>query len=122
MRFVKLLVGMKEITEGTYREGAGDRVEAYVYLVNKVCRIADTHEGAARIDVILPTIQLLVVLEGEVEPFALRLKEQAVRFQVRPLYVGDVLEVDSSSHGGALEGMKTRLSLEEANRDAGEKP
>jgi len=35
-----------------------------MYLVNKVGRIADTHERAARVDIILPTVQLLVVLEG----------------------------------------------------------
>jgi len=39
-----------------YREGAGDGVKAYVYLMNKVGRIADTHERAAGVDIILPAV------------------------------------------------------------------
>lgn len=46
-----------------------------MYLVNEVCGIADTHERATRVYVILPTIQFLVILEGQVESFVFRLKE-----------------------------------------------
>lgn len=93
--------------EETYREGAGDRVETHMYLVNKVRRIADTHKRAARVDVILPTIQLLVVLERKEEPFASRLNEEAIGFIVDPLHVGDISKVDSYRHGGILERTKT---------------
>jgi hypothetical protein len=77
-----------------------------MYLVNKVCRVADTHERAARIDVILPTIQFLVVLERQVEPFVFCLKEQTIGLKVDPLYVCDISKVDSYRRGGGLEGMK----------------
>jgi len=39
-----------------YREGAGERVKTYVYLMNKVSLIADTRERAAGVDVILPVV------------------------------------------------------------------
>jgi len=39
-----------------YREGAGDGVTRYVYLMNKVGRIAATYERAAGVDVILPVV------------------------------------------------------------------
>lgn len=77
-----------------------------MHLVNKVCGIADTHERTARIDVILPTIQFIVALERQVEPFVLRLKEQAIRLEIDPFYVGDIPKIDSDRRGGGLEGVK----------------
>ena len=87
-----------------YREGTGDGVKPYMYLVNKVGRVANTHKRAARVDVILPTVQLLVVLEGQVEPLILRLEEKAIGFEVDPLYVGNIPKVDGSRYGAGLRG------------------
>lgn len=47
----------------TYRERSGYRVETDMDFMYKVCGIADAHQGASRVDVILPTIELLVALE-----------------------------------------------------------
>ena len=46
-----------------------------MHLVDKVCRVANTHKRAARVDVVLPAIQFLVALEGHVVPLVFRLKE-----------------------------------------------
>ena len=89
-----------------HRESTCDRVEAYVYLVNKVGRVADTHERAARVDVILPTVQFLVALKRQVEPLVLRLEKKTIGLEVDPLYVCNISKVDSSRRGAGLEGMK----------------
>lgn len=89
-----------------YRESTRDGVEPYMHLVNKVGRVADTHERTARVDVILPTVQLLVVLERQVEPFILRLEEEAIGLEVDPLDVGDISKVDVSRCGAGLRGGK----------------
>ena len=93
-----------------------------MYLVNKVGGIADTHERAARVDVILPTVQLLVVLERQVEPLVLRLEKKAIGFEVDPLYVGDISKADDSRRGASLERMKMRLSRDRADCDMGREP
>lgn len=67
-----------------------------MHLVDKVCRVTDTHERAARVDVILPTVQLLVVLERQVEPFVFRLKKKAVGLKVDPFYVCNISKIDGS--------------------------
>ena len=100
-----------------YREGAGDGVKAYVYLVDKVGRVADTHKRAAGVDVILPTVQFLVVLERQVEPLVLRLEEKTVGLEVDPLYVGNISKVDSSGCGAGLEKVKMWLSRDRADCD-----
>ena len=76
-----------------------------MHLVNKVCRVADTHERAPRVDVILPTIQFLVVLQGQVESLVLRFKKQAIRLEVDPFNVGDIPKVDGNGRGACLEEM-----------------
>lgn len=99
-------VGTNEKRGDIYREGAGDGVKAYVDLVNKVCRIADAHERAARVDIVLPTIQLFVVLEREVETLVLRFEEQTIGLKVGPFYVGDISKVDGHRRGAGLERME----------------
>lgn len=47
----------------TYGERAADGIEANVDLVDEVGRIADAHERTATVDIVLPAIQLLVVLQ-----------------------------------------------------------
>jgi hypothetical protein len=66
-------------TEGTHGERAGDGVKADVDLVHEVGRVADAHERAALVDVVLPAVELVVALEGEPEALVLGLDEQAVR-------------------------------------------
>ena len=92
-----------------------------MYLVDKVGRVADTHERAARVDIILPTVQLLVVLERQVEPLVLCLKKKAIGLEVDPLYVCNISKVDSSRHWAGLGRMKIRLSRDHADCDVGEK-
>lgn len=48
----------------TYGKVTGDSIEANMDLMDKVCWVADTHEGTPLIDIVLPSIDLLVVLEG----------------------------------------------------------
>jgi len=81
-----------------------------MYLVDKVGRVADTHERAARVDVVLPTVQLLVVLERQVEPLVLRLKKKTIGLEVNPLYVCNISKIDGSRHWAGLERMKIQLS------------
>jgi hypothetical protein len=103
--------------EDTYREGAGDRIKAYMYLVDKVGRVADTHKRTAGVDVILPTVQLLVVLERQMEPLVLRLEKKAIGLEVDPLYVCNISKIDGSRHWAGLEGIKIRLSRYQENYD-----
>jgi hypothetical protein len=63
-------------------------------LVHKVGGIADAHERTPRVHVVLPTIDFLVVLEGEVIPLVLGLKQKTVRLQVYPLDIRDVAELN----------------------------
>ena len=107
--------------EEIYRKGTGNRVKAYVDLVNEVGGVANTHERTARIDVILPAVQLLIVLERQMEPFILGFEKEAIGFKVDPLYVGDVSKVDCSGRGTGLERMKMRLSCCRADCDVGER-
>ena len=69
----------------TNSESTGDGIEADVDLVDKVCGIADTHERASGVDIILPTIQLFIVLQGEMIPFVPGFEKQTIRLQVNPL-------------------------------------
>ena len=80
-----------------------------MYLVDKVGRVADTHERAARVDVVLPTIQLLVVFERQVEPLVLRLKKKAIGLEVNSFYVCNISKIDGSRHWAGLEMMKIRV-------------
>ena len=112
---------LKRRKNEAYRECAGDGVKAYMYLVDKVGRIADTHEGAAGVNVILPTVQLLVVLERQVEPLVLGFEKKAIGLEVDPLYVCNISKVDGSRHGAGLEGMKISLSRGRVDRDIGKK-
>ena len=89
-----------------YCEGTGNRIEAYMHLVDKVGRVADTHKRATRVDIILPTVQLLVVLERQVKPLVLRLKKKAIRLEVDPLYVCNIPKIDGSRYWPGLERMK----------------
>lgn len=74
--------------------------------MKKVGRIADAHERFAGVDVILPAIEFLLVLEGKVEPLLFRLEEQTIRLEVGPLYFGNLLKVDSCGYGAVLGRMK----------------
>ena len=104
----------------TYREGASDGVKPYVYLVNEIGRIADTHERAAGVDIILPAIQLLVVLERQVEPLVLCFEKKTIRLEVDPLYVGNISKVDGSRRRAGLGRVKMWLRRDRADCDMGE--
>lgn len=57
-------MGLDWIERITYGKVTGDSVEADMDLMNKVSWVANTHKGTALIDIILPSVDLLVVLEG----------------------------------------------------------
>lgn len=56
----------KEEEMRTYGEGSGAGIKADMDFVDEIGGIAYAHEGAARIDVVLPAIEFLVVLQGYV--------------------------------------------------------
>jgi hypothetical protein len=91
---------------GPLRREAGERardgVEADVDLVHEVGRVRDAHERRARVDVVLPAVELVVRLEREPEPLVLGLDEEAVRLEVGALDVGDVAELDGGLDAGGL--------------------
>ena len=62
--------------------------------VHEVGGVAHAHERTSRVDVVLPSVQLLITLEGKVEFLVLGLQEQTVRLKICPLDVGDIREVD----------------------------
>lgn len=68
MRLVQLSKRVGKI----YDEGAGGRAEAYMHLGTKLVGLPTR---AARVDVILPTVRFLVVLERQVEPVVFRLNK-----------------------------------------------
>lgn len=64
-------------------------------LVYKVRRVAHAHQGTPRVDVVLPTIQFFIVLEGEEDAFVLCFQQETVRLQVRSFDVCYVREVNN---------------------------
>jgi hypothetical protein len=67
-----------------------------MYLVYEIRGVADAHEGTSRIDIILPSIQLFVVLEREVIPLVFRFKEKTVRLKIGSFDVRYVTKVDDT--------------------------
>ena len=63
-----------------------------MHLVHKVGGIAHSHEGTPGVHVVLPAINLLIVLEGEVKPLLFGFEEQAVRLRVCPFNVRNVIK------------------------------
>jgi hypothetical protein len=97
---------------GAYSECAGEGIEADVYLMYEICGVADAHEGAPGIDVVLPAIELLVTFEGEMVLFVFGFEEEAVRFLIGSLNVGYLAELDDGLLG-------RRLWKEERQCDSG---
>ena len=60
---------------GTHSKSTRDRVKTYVDLVLEICRIADAHKWTALVDIVLPSIQLFIALEGEEHPPVFRFQE-----------------------------------------------
>lgn len=58
--------------------------------MNKVCRVAYAHERAPRVNIVLPSIELFVALQGKKIPFILRLKQQAIWFKIGPFDIRDI--------------------------------
>lgn len=76
------------------REGAGYLVEANVDVVGEARGTADADEGTARVHVVLPIVELLVVVEGEVVGSVLDLDEETVGLEIDPFDFGYVIERD----------------------------
>lgn len=60
--------------------------------MNKIDGVAESHERATRVNVILPTVDFVVALEIEIDFAILCLDEQTVRPQVCPVNIGNVRE------------------------------
>jgi hypothetical protein len=68
-------------------------------LMYKICGIADAHKGTPRIDIVLPTVDLLVVLEGEPIFFVLCFEIEAVGLDIGALDVGNIAKLDDGLRG-----------------------
>jgi hypothetical protein len=86
----------------TYGKPSGDGIKADVDLVHEVGRVADAHERTALVNVVLPSVELVVALEREPYPLVLALDEEAVRFEIGAFDVRDVPELDKALDGGGL--------------------
>lgn len=74
-----------------------------MHLMHEIRRRAKAAaERGARVDVVLPAVELLVALEGEVEAAVAGFEEEAVRLEVGAFDVGDVGEGDGLLGGGGL--------------------
>lgn len=69
----------------THRKVTCDSIKADMDLMHKVGGVAYTHEGTPLIDIILPSVDLLVVLERQPVFLVLGLQIQTVRLQICPL-------------------------------------
>ena len=47
-----------------------------MHFVHKIRGVADAHEGAAAVDVFLPSVNLLVVFERKIDPFICGLNDE----------------------------------------------
>lgn len=74
-----------------------------MHFVHEVGGVAYPHQRTARIDIVLPAIELLVILEGQVVSLFLGLQKQAIRLQVHSFNVGDISQADRTLLGCALE-------------------
>lgn len=76
----------------THCEPSGDWVEADVNLVNKVGRLAHTHERRTRINVVHPAVDLFVGPEGKVKQLVvfLHFDLNAERLHIDTLDIGDI--------------------------------
>ena len=63
-------------------------------LVHEVGGIAHSHERTPGVDIVLPSVQLLVALQREEYPLVFSFQEQAVRLEVCPLDVGDIGQIN----------------------------
>jgi hypothetical protein len=61
-----------------------------VDLVNKICRVAHAHERTPGVDIILPTVELLVALHSKMISFFFGFEEQTIRLQVYPFNIGNI--------------------------------
>ena len=77
-------------------------------LVHEVGGIAHSHERTPGVDIVLPSVQLLVALEREIYPFILGLEKETVRLKICPLDVGDIGEIDQAL--GLWRGLKNALA------------
>lgn len=60
-----------KVEQATHSECSADRIETHMHLVHKVCRVTDSHERTALVNVVLPPIELFVVLQRKEEPLVL---------------------------------------------------
>lgn len=74
----------------THCECSGYWVEANVDLMDKIGGVADACHWAPRVDVILPTVEFLVVFKREKPSLVFRLKQKAVRLEVRSFNICNI--------------------------------
>lgn len=73
-----------------------------MHLVHEICWVANAHQRAPGVDVILPTIELLIVFESKMVSLVLGLEQETVRFQIYPFDVGYFLQRDDALRRGGL--------------------
>lgn len=73
---------------------ASDGIKTNMDLMNEISGIADAHKGTPRIDVVLPTVDLLVVFEREPVLFVFCFEIEAVGLGIGALDVGNIAQLD----------------------------
>lgn len=67
-----------------------------MHLVHEVRRLTHTRERATRVDVVLPRIDFLVVLERKIYALFCSLDDQAVRLEIDTFDIRDVAQSDDA--------------------------
>lgn len=70
--------------------------------VHEVGGVTDAHEWTPRINVFLPTIQFLIILERKVHTAIISLEQQAIRFEIGAFDFRDVLKLQLGGLSGSL--------------------
>jgi hypothetical protein len=78
----------------THSECARDGIKADVDFVYKVGGVRYAGERAARVDIVLPSVELFVALEGEIVTLVAGFEQDAVRLDIGALDVAQITELD----------------------------
>lgn len=97
----------KKKERNTHRKSPTNRIKPHMNLMHEIRRRTQTPtQRTPRINIVLPSVQLLVPFKSEIETPVGRggLEEETVGFEVGPFDVGDVGELDGGLGGGGLWG------------------
>lgn len=85
-------------------------------LVHEIGWLANSHQRAPGVNVILPAIEFLVVLESDMVSLVLGLQQQTIRLQIYPFNVRYILQHDHALRGG---GLRNKTSINERGKLSG---